>query len=222
MRHFRGAYDGEIAYLDSQIGELFDYLDALGIYHEFSHHRDVGPRRVFWGARHVGTRVRSFRSVYRVPLMVRYPRRERRGVRKEYVQTLDLAPTILSELGLPVPDHFDGAVLGERDEALVVEQYPNAAMAKYHGERFARSYRGVYVYPWKYVRFSDDERHLYDIAADPLEAKNLANKRADVVARLDVTLEDFVSSKTPFEEGETEVEADPELLEKLRALGYVN
>jgi uncharacterized protein YjbI with pentapeptide repeats len=53
----------------------------------------------------------SVRRIARVPFVVRFPQDEHQGRITENVQLLDLAPTLLDHLGLPVPGWMDGQSL---------------------------------------------------------------------------------------------------------------
>ena len=66
-----------------------------------------------------------------------------------------------------------------------------------------------------------DEHELYDLAADPGETVDLAPGRPDDVARLRERLAIWVraESRAP---GTFEPVADPEAIEALRELGYVD
>jgi arylsulfatase A-like enzyme len=59
-------------------------------------------------------------------------------VKKKYVvkdaHIMDLAPTILHTMGLPVPDDMDGRVLSEIFEPNVVKKYPVTYCPQKQGE----------------------------------------------------------------------------------------
>ncbi len=55
-----------------------------------------------------------FRSGVRIPLMFRFPNREHAGRIRENCQLLDIAPTVASYLGLPVPQWMEGRSLISR------------------------------------------------------------------------------------------------------------
>ena len=63
---------------------------------------------------------------------------------------------------------------------------------------------------------------LFDLAADPAERENLAQRRPEVVARLARELARHRAREATFDSGPTvDVEIDGRRLEELEALGYV-
>ncbi|MBM3320960.1 MAG: hypothetical protein FJY73_09825 [Candidatus Eisenbacteria bacterium] len=76
---------------------------------------------------------------------------------------------------------------------------------------------------WKLIRIptpSGPVYELYDLESDPGETTNLAEQRADILARLLASLEDW---RLASETGSfTKTEIDEETLEGLRSLGYVH
>ena len=76
-------------------------------------------------------------------------------------------------------------------------------------------------FPWKLIYRSrrPEESELYDLGSDPDESVNLYTSETEQVNRLVEVLHElggFVHQ--PFGDGE----GDPEALERLRALGYVD
>jgi len=62
---------------------------------------------------------------------------------------------------------------------------------------------------------------LYDLRVDPEETENLATRQPEVVRELIGRLQTFKNEAAPrFGPGKGEI--DPETLERLRGLGYVN
>jgi uncharacterized sulfatase len=107
----------------------------------------------FWGDHGRGL-PRAKRWLYdsglRVPLIVRWPGKVRPGtVREDLVSLLDLAPTVLSVAGVPVPAHMQGQVfLGQA--AAGARQYVFS-----HRDRMDEAYdrmRAVHDGRFKYIR----------------------------------------------------------------------
>lgn len=96
-------YD-KMARVDEEVGRVLRELDEDGLAQDtlvmlWSDHGEGLPR----AKRHV------YDAGIRVPLIVRWPGRLAGGeVRGELVSMLDLGPTVLSVLGLPVPLHMQG------------------------------------------------------------------------------------------------------------------
>lgn len=103
-------YDN-IMELDKQVGALLAQLEADGLLENtivffFSDHGSGLPRSKRW----------VYDSGLHVPLIIRYPdQRNRNTVDDQLVSFIDLAPSMLSLLDIPVPDHLQGqAFLGKQ------------------------------------------------------------------------------------------------------------
>jgi arylsulfatase len=100
----RDLYDGEVAYLDRQLGRLLDGIASRGLLDSTlvvlvaDHGENLGEHGLLY--RHVGL----FDTTTHVPLLVRWPGPARPGRRFDgLAQTIDLFPTLLAAAGLPVP-----------------------------------------------------------------------------------------------------------------------
>jgi arylsulfatase len=100
----RDLYDGEVAYMDRQVGRLLDGMASRGLLATTvvalvaDHGENLGEHGLLY--RHVGL----FETTTHVPLLVRWPGPPRPGRRFDgLVQTIDLFPTLLAAAGLPVP-----------------------------------------------------------------------------------------------------------------------
>jgi arylsulfatase A-like enzyme len=100
----RDLYDGEVAYMDRQVGRLLDGIASRGLLDTTlvalvaDHGENLGEHGLLY--RHAGL----FDTTVHVPLLVRWPGPARAGHRYgALVQTLDLFPTLLAAAGLPVP-----------------------------------------------------------------------------------------------------------------------
>ncbi len=181
-----------------------------------------------------------------VPLIFRYPGRIAAGeALPTQVRHEDVAPTLLTLVGLAVPESFDGRALFRTDGApaslpgdrMALIQHPLSAERE---ARFRRriwkgieSVAGVEMRPsprevqqyalrngrWKYIATTEGTEELYDLDADPAETRNVAAERRDVVGRLRAVLRDRIDELplTVLEPGKL----TPELREELEALGYL-
>jgi len=91
-------YDDAIRDFDDDFGQLIDWLKARGRYERslVIVYSDHGRH---WSARE------------RVPLIMRFPGDAPKGRRAENAQLIDVAPTLLEYLGLPIPAWMDGQSL---------------------------------------------------------------------------------------------------------------
>jgi arylsulfatase len=220
----RDLYDGEVAYMDRQVGRLLDGIASRGLLDTTlvalvaDHGENLGDHRLLY--RHVGL----FDTTTHVPLLVRWPGPRRAGHRYDgLVQTIDLFPTLLAAAGLSVPpqDGIDlrqatgAAAAGARaDTAGAAAAAPVSAAAGgppggSRGRRavFAEHSNGfgamVRTRDYKYVvsrgntYLFPDGPALYDLRADPQETRNLAGQGIAAERELAALLEGWLAQRRP-------------------------
>jgi arylsulfatase A-like enzyme len=172
------AYYRLLSAMDRAVGRVLEALEEEGL-----EDRTVvvytGDNGYFLGERgYAGKWTMHERSV-RVPLLVRDPRLPgaRRGVTLDaLVSHLDLPPTLLELAGVEVPAGMQGRSLlpllrGDaipwREELFTEHLWDHPRLPRTEGLRTER---------WKYIRYLDHPEYeeLYDLEADPHEARNLA------------------------------------------------
>jgi len=223
-RYASQPYDGEIAYVDAQVGRFLNALRAKGLYDSslIAVMADHGESLGEHGENTHG--VFLYDSTIHVPLLIKLPglHREEKQIDTR-VDLVDVAPTILGQAGLFVPKEMQGesllpfmrrAKVGETsipDRAAYAEtDYPHRAF----GWSPLRALRtGKYLY----IRAPQPE--LYNQTSDPAERQNLVANSKAVADTVATQLENFrkKTSQTLVELAKP----DPEMVEKLRALGYV-
>ena len=176
-------YDGEIAWMDSQLKRLFDHLRAQGladntvIVATADHGESLGEH----GEETHG--VFLYDSTLKVPLIVRYPPRIPAGTKySAVVSGVDLAPTVLELMGLPPMANVQGEscavrLLGGSAEARDV------AYAESLFPQRAYGWAPLYALRSSVEKFVDaPEAELYNLRRDPSETINLATDEAKLVA----------------------------------------
>jgi arylsulfatase A-like enzyme len=105
-------YDGEIAYMDSQLGRLLGALRSDGQY-ENTLVVVVGDHGEALGEHGEPTHgIFLYNSTVRVPLIVKFPAGEHAGGRVDAnVSLVDIFPTVLERAGLSVPSGIQGRSL---------------------------------------------------------------------------------------------------------------
>jgi arylsulfatase A-like enzyme len=215
-------YDGEIAYVDAQLGELFSALRAQGLWDRtvILIAGDHGEG-LFEHAEKMHSQL-AYQTTLRVPLLVKGTGATKASVIHEPVTLADVAPTILDLAGLPVPAGLDGISL---KGALNGREPPRRAL---YFETLAGSLNfgwspieGMRRGKFKLIGSSDPE--LYDLDADPAETNNLyasdATTAADLQAAIDRTISQSSASASPAQE--TAAPLDPGALAQLASLGYI-
>jgi len=215
----RDLYDGEVAYLDRQVGRLLDFLESRGMLENTivvvvaDHGENLGDHGIRF--RHVGL----FDSTTHVPLMIRWPGEERQGRSlRGLVQTIDLFPTLLAAAGLKAPDS-DGQDLRE----LTAEG--RAGRRTVFSEHAGRQGVSVRTGQYRYTLSQGDDKFvpngpaLYDVKADPGETKNLAGQGLPVEKDLNGLLLRWLSDRKRTLNPQSRTLTDEEI-QRLKALGY--
>ena len=218
-------YSGEIAFMDAQIKRLFEWMDqkelflntivvAIGDHGESLGEHEEMTHSVF-----------LYEATQHIPFLVYIPGLKNPGrVIKKVVSQVDLMPTILDLLGLPIPEQVQGRSLKD----LILGKEPDAP----EGEAFLESHFPFLHYGWselyslvtfqyKYIQAPKPE--LYDLSKDPRELKNIAQENPKLVKELDYKLEQIKqSSRSEIAQlAKGRVKLDDETRRQLLALGYL-
>mgnify|MGYP006277841311 CR=1 FL=1 len=194
VRHVRGLYAGECAFVDHAVGVLLDRLEGLGYLDDSilvllaDHGHPLADHGKFLKS---GDRLYS--EMLKVPFMIYSPTLEA-GRTSALVQFADLLPTLLELLGRadlagPMSGRSFAPVLRremDHHRDAVISGYYNAA------DRCVRDGR------WSYVRRPDGSSdELYDLDRDPREMKNLIDEQPRISHQLCNSFGDhwFPSSK---------------------------
>ncbi len=109
IEHLIALYDGEISYWDYHLGLMFERLDDMGLLDNSiivvtSDHGQMFGEHGKWVHRNS-----LYEEVLRVPLIISFPDSAGAGqVIDTPVHMMDIAPTVLDMVGIPVPPHMDG------------------------------------------------------------------------------------------------------------------
>jgi len=186
-----------ITEVDDAIGRILDELDAQGVA-DNTLVVFIGDNGYFQADRGLADKWYPYEESIRVPLVVRDPRvpEAGRGQRRdEMALNIDVAPTIVSALGLGVPPtmqgedlaplYLDGGAVAWRDE-FFYEMHQITSR-----DRIPAS-QAIVRRDWKYASWPDwDHEQLFDLSSDPDEAHNLvdepayASRRDDMRQRLE-------------------------------------
>ena len=221
-------YDGEIAYLDDQLGILFSRLREMKIYDSSliiitSDHGELFGEN---GCYEHDTPM--YQGVVKVPLIIKFPYNRKTGRKKGVITSADVYATILSICDLPVPAGTSGKPYGSDFSLPVVSEYYSYAIGK-HQAIFYGNYKYM-IYGskrgpcYKQVPYGDwEEPELYDLAQDPLEQKNLAKQLPEITQLMEKKLGDWEKAHRPKYEPSTykQEEISEDVLDGLRALGYM-
>jgi arylsulfatase A-like enzyme len=223
----REKYDGAILYLDAGLNELYAALKARDLTRNTwivitaDHGEEFGEH----GNYKRGHGVTLYQEVLRVPLLFHRPdfasgRRVSRQVR-----LIDVAPTILELLKVPVPEGMDGQSLGGDILGGASKEDLEAVSQVSVDDRGPRKDLLAMTTPsLKYVvDFISGAEELYDLKADPGELRNLAATDPVAAKEFRERAQQFRRIQAAKRMGIVpEAELDEELREQLRSLGYLN
>jgi iduronate 2-sulfatase len=205
QRRLIHAYYACVSFMDAQVGKVLDELDRLGLRQE--------TLIVLWGDHgwHLGdhgywTKHTNYEEANRIPLIVAAPGVAKPGsVTGQLAETVDVFPTLTELAGLPAPQGpqpMDGLSL------VPVLRDPNRRVRDhaYHcyprGERIGRAIRTerYRLVEWKKPGAAAEaaDLELYDYEADPLETRNLATDRPEIVQSLRQILARHPDAKAPL------------------------
>ena len=180
VRRLRELYAGEVTMTDRWLGVLLDRLHELNLEGETvialvaDHGILLGEHG--WTGK-ISTALHP--ALTRIPLVIVDPRRRQAGqVSHYYASTHDLAPTLLSMMGVPAPERMNGVDLSTLFDG-VKPPKRDYAFGGYGNSFFIRTRRWAMWARNKPTRF-----HLFDKHRDPGEGTNVAHKHPGVVHQL--------------------------------------
>jgi arylsulfatase A-like enzyme len=122
-------FDENIQMADWQVGQLLENIQQIGLYKDSLIIVTADHGTSFnYGYQGYGS-PNMFNAEHHIPLLVKYPEQERGNVVNAVVSSVDIFPTITSQLGLAVPNMFyDGVPLTEvsdlYDRLVFVRRFP--------------------------------------------------------------------------------------------------
>ena len=212
---FRGddPYRGEIASVDASFGGLLSAWDARAQEGGSIVAVTADHGEAFGEHREESHSLFVYDTTLHVPLLVRAAGVAAGTVIERSIATTDLAATLLqlANAGAPLPGHDlfapGGAAAGTPLYAETLAPRLDFGWSDLRAWRDGR---------YKFIRAPRPE--LYDVAADPGEAHDLAASEPETARRLSRALEDYLAKSG---DAQTLARADPAESEALRSLGYV-
>jgi len=218
VEYSRALYDAEIRYVDDKIREFFEAIEAdvpvaeLIVVvisdhgEEFTEHGSVLHEKLY-------------STVTRVPLIIDVPGFPDGVVHRDPVETVDLMPTLLDLVGVPIPEAVQGDSLVSELLGQAVQTRPAYSESPFFGERRAVA-RGL---ERLLMTRSTGAVEFFNIDQDPLELTDISEEtdqtRIDEMTSLISAWQGRVdAARVPQDEQAT---MSPETEEQLRALGYI-
>lgn len=218
-QRFRGRlHDGEVAYVDSLVGRPWEQMLSQGLaaHTLLAITSDHGEALGEHGEQNHGFLL--YRSTTRVPWIIRFPDGRYAGQKVHgLARLIDVAPTLCSLLGLPIPPSFQGRSLAP--EIAGQRRPPLTAYSE-----TVYPYRHFHTAPLRVLRTEQftfiqaPRSELYDMRSDPAESQNLIQSKRSVAKNLQSELDVLARSI----EVRSAAPVSPEVIEKLKSLGYLS
>lgn len=221
LHHYVAQYDGEIRYHDEQFKRLIDKLKETGLYDKamimFSsdHGEGLGEHDYYFAHSEY-----LYSSLTHIPLIVRFGD-QLSGRRADFVQHLDIVPTIYSVLGIKGDRHLRGGDLRQPQPA---NKEIFAEMVLPRGWGGIETQYSIVTDGHKLIYSPAGTRsELFDLGADPKEKNDLSDNpnyrrlKKDLIIRLN-----RIRSEDHLKLGSIKKTRNftNEEIEKLRSLGY--
>jgi arylsulfatase A-like enzyme len=221
-----GAYRAAIRWIDHVLERLRTKLEAMGQLENTvmilasDHGETFGEDRRWGHARNAKT------PALRVPLVIRMPMPVQPLRIPNQVRNLDLAPTLLELAGIPIPESFEGESLLpliESDRSAVFRDRTSFASLPAPLFRDAVLQESVNTGGWSFVRNLDapHREHLFDLRVDPDEEVDLIGIEPESADRLRALLDTYQRRASVPGAVRSGIRIDPQIADKLRALGYL-
>ena len=224
-RGINAAYYTSVAFLDRNIGRVLDALRRLNLEQDTfvvymaDHGYSLGQHGRF--EKHCG-----YDPAMRVPLLMRYPGRIRRGVVSDFTEHIDVSATIVDIMNLDQLPVQHGNSLRPYLEARKPAQVRDHIFCEYleNEEAFVRTSK------WKYVFCSGKRertdgyktdnptpgryRRLFDLEADPGEFTDVSARNPAVVDKMEGLMLDRFHNTHP------DVAQEPQRLSRAEAIEF--
>lgn len=250
-RSLNDMYDAEVAYEDHLLRRLFAHLDQPSVRDNTlvivtSDHGEGLNNHGF-----VGHTLVAYDDLVHVPLILRYPERYPQGERfAATVSTRRIYHSVLEAANVHPPVNEAGTPLDVKGRSLaraldsanseadtvLTEAYPSETVltmmknedpALMGPFRYRHMRRAVYHGDHKLITVGGEADELFNLSNDPGELDNLIDEQPQIAAELKGLLADAVTraerrrSLNQKPEEQPRLEVGGEVVERLRALGYV-
>lgn len=224
--YWAARYEAGVRWADQSVHELRSTLEEMGVWQEalviFT--ADHGEALCEHGHWDHGLSVHE--PELHVPLMVRWPGKLPAGRRVSSLSRLiDVGPTLLDLLHLPPIAGAQGASLAAelRGTDTQAASAPGPRVAFAECVKAGPEQRAIYLGDWKFIQALEGDAMLYNIRDDPLEQRNLLGGRPEEEKALRELLARQLADNAQRRDGRAPAAApaSEELLQRLKALGYV-
>jgi arylsulfatase A-like enzyme len=231
LQHVKALYDGEIRNMDAAFNRFLAMLESKGLSDRTciivtsDHGEEFKEHGKFFH-----NRASVYEELIRIPLIAWCPQRFAAGRSvDEQVSLIDIAPTILDLTGLAIPERMEGISLmpALRDGA---EPGSRTLLSEVDASIEKREGTTVSVRDGRYKLIATNTRdavEVYDLEDDPGEQRDVSAAQPGVTAQLQeglassVLAPEVAAKATERAKPPPPATPDPAVLERLRALGYI-
>ncbi|HHT9136334.1 MAG TPA: sulfatase family protein [Candidatus Wunengus sp. YC60] len=217
-------YDGQIRQLDDYMGLLMEKMKQWGILDNTiliitSDHGEELFEHGFIGHASTSLNAKLYDEIIHIPLIIRWSKKVEHRIVDELVQQIDVMPTILDMLGLPVPEGLHGYSLLSFIRGKPMNNLRPVFCETILGgfqstkEMEEIKLRCVRTKEWKLI-YTNTPGHdlnsegvnygkyeLYNLSNDPKEERNITENHPDVVKDLKKNLFQWIETTTSKESG---------------------
>jgi len=178
-RELVGLYYDSTAMVDFEIGRLLDYLKDKGLEENTivvlsTDHGDMTGS-------HGGQLDKGmlYEEVQHIPMILSWPGHFDCATSDDLSMNMDIMPTLMDLVGIPVPDGIDAISLKQTLLGNPDRNKRKSLLLEFHGLRFLYSQRAVISEDnWKYIFTPGDKDEVYNLNEDPGEMNNLIDDTA--------------------------------------------
>lgn len=204
IRSLEERYRANIKYVDAAVGALFTRLKSAGLYNESMIVLTADHGDAFFKHGRFGHNTDLYDDMVRIPLIIKFPNTQkvRPARRTSLTETIDLMPTILDYVGLPIPEQVEGEsllnVAFEHRDSLAGEEVILGAIVNFGQGPTATSYEkhAIRVREYKYIRHAGGQEEVFNLRIDPDEQHDLSKFDKAAVLRFRELLESRVNLKS--------------------------
>lgn len=213
---YEDPYDGEIAYVDDQIGLLITFLKKNNIYSDtliiiigdhgeaFGEHQELTHGMFLYD------------TTIHIPFIIKFPKFNKHKKINATVRSIDLFPTILDLLHINNYKSDGNSLIPLIKSFSRKNNLINYAETLYPNNFKWSPLFSIRTKEWKLIDSPKPE--LYDLLNDPEEKANIIQKYPEKAKKF----MDLLQSIKKYEKSSASVYVDKETREKLQALGYIS